>query len=1006
MVNRQSISRRRGLSRVVAAVLMLGLLSDFAPAGAALPDPTFTVPISPIAVNEQTPAQVFPGLTFVDSGTNYAGGWIEYSIDTSTSADSLFLETATVASTTLDSITVVGSTIFKGTGTSFTAIGNIDSVKNGRNGQNLRVSFSNTFTNGGFTDNSTTVVGDVVSLSGWTAYKRRVKLGGASTIEGWPTPTDNAFPATTDGTSGNDSAGDSNSYSVNPSYAGRSGGGYAVQLATNGNCSVGYCIIRGPYIVSNNPVYLQAGDSVSFWWSALGASDAYDVYGYLLNTGTGATIQLLNSTGANARATQAWTQVSRTITSGQDGNYKFVFIAGTWDATGGQAEGASLLLDDVNVTAAAASSITAANLRDLSLLLRYAVTNDAPELTRVARIATNNGAVDGVQTLNINPVNDPIKLQDPGSITRLRDMSDSSTATGTFVAFDPDTATVTPVTADFRITGGVDNPDSGTSTFVGNYGLLTVDTATGVYSYQFFVDTITALTVDAYETFTVTAFDGVDTATGQLKIKLLGTLPVTPGGTARTISFTSPSPLTFSKIYGETFTVTAVPSAGAGDGVITYSDGVSTACSVSGNVVTIDAGSGSCTITASISAGSTFASASTTSQIVVTVAKRMLTINGASQEMVYGQGQPDLGAYSLVGNLVGSDAISVTGARLAGIVTGVTPIGLTVVFTTGSAANYDLTVNNGSLLVNPGRLSSPSFGEPVRQLGGFTVVVNNYNPGLSNTFKVSAGTATLTGPVNGVYSVVVTGITDEVTLELMTSAEGYIFESTKTKSGPLYIQNISMDLTPIDKIVPGISKVIRPLTYVTPEGEGVYYISLTPSVCEIKLDVMIYALSTGTCTVKAVGKPSPIIQPGASATASFRIVAPPSILNPVPSATPKPTTSATPKPSATPTTSPTADARNLVVSFKFANYNIKRAEEKKLRTLLTTVGVKIRVTGYAQPSKSQPDIAISLDRALEVKKAILKLNPTAEISVIGLGSKRQPICSAYKNKCAVITFRG
>lgn len=1008
-VNLQSKIRRKSVSRVVVAILALGLMGDFTPAQAALPDPTFTVPTSPIAVNEQTPASVFPGLTFVDSGTNYSGGWIEYAIDTSTSADSIYFETATVALTTQDSITVVGSTIFRGNGSSADPIGTIDGTKNGKNGQNLKVTFSNTFTNGGFSDNSSTTVGDVVSLSGWTAYKRRVKLGGIDSIEGFATPVDNAFPATVDGTTNRDQSTANNSYTINPNYSDRSGSGYSVQLSTSGGCGDGFCIIRGPYIVSNSPVYLQNGDSVSFWWSALGGGDAYDVYGYLLNTATGATIQLLNATGANGGATQAWTQVTRSISSGEVGSYKFVFIAGTWDASGGRAEGASLLLDDVNVTSSAPTTITAANLAELSLLLRYAVTNDAPETTRVLRITTNNGAVDGVQTLNITPLNDPLALQDPGSITRLRNMSDSSTATGTLIAYDPDTATVTPVPSVFTITGGTDVPESGTSTYIGSYGLLTVETATGNYNYQFFVDTITALTQDSYETFTVSATDGIDTATGQLVIKLLATLPSGGSLTARTITFTAPSPLTFSKFYGENFTVTAVPSAGSGDGTITYSVGSSTACTISGSTVTITAGVGTCTVTASISAGSTYAAATTTAQVVVTVTKRSLTITGAAQEMVYGQGQPNLGAYSLVGSLYGSDAILVTGSRLASIVTGTTPIGLSVTFTSGSANNYALTINNGSLIVNPGRLPSPSFGEPVRQLGGFTVVVNNYIPGLMNTIRVSGGVATLVGPENGVYTIVVTGINEEVTLEVIASQEGYFSESSSLKSGPLYVQTITMDLTPIDKMVPGLSKVIKPLTYVTPEGEGVTYTSLTPDVCEIKLDVMVYALAVGKCTIKATGNPAAKIQPGAVATSSFSVVAPPKIGTSTPkpsaspSASPAPTATKSPTPKPSPSAQPAAD--KLVVSFNFAKYNIESAEEKKLRKLLTTVGVKIKVTGYAQKSKSQPDIAISLDRAIEVKKAILKLNPTAEVSVIGLGNRPQPVCSAYKNKCAVISVQ-
>ena len=167
---------------------MIELLGSLSFSNAVPPaNPTFTVPVTPIAANEQTPVQIFPGLSFVDSGTNYSGGWIEYAVDASTSADTMLFETATVASTTSESITVVGTTIFKGNGTTADAIGIIDGTKNGQNGNNLRVTFSNTFTNGDFSTNTSTTVGDVVSLSGWTAYKRRVQLGGGSTVEGFTT---------------------------------------------------------------------------------------------------------------------------------------------------------------------------------------------------------------------------------------------------------------------------------------------------------------------------------------------------------------------------------------------------------------------------------------------------------------------------------------------------------------------------------------------------------------------------------------------------------------------------------------------------------------------------------------------------------------------------------------------------------------------------------------------------------------------------------------------------
>jgi hypothetical protein len=997
---KSSSQTRKRVSKFLAIILMIELFGVLSISNAALPDPTFTVPVTPIAANEQTPVQVFPGLTFVDSSTNYSGGWIEYAVDTSTSADTLLFETATVASTTSESITVVGTTIFKGNGTSADPIGIIDGTKNGLNGNNLRVTFSNTFTNGGFSDNTSTTVGDVVSLSGWTAYKRRILLAGGSTVDGFTTPTDTTFPAQTDSSPNNDSVGTSNSYSVNPSYAGRTGGGFSVQLSTNGTCDEGYCIIRGPYIVSNSPVFLQTGDSISFWWSALGGGDAFDVYGYLLNTADGSTIKLLDATGANGGATQAWTQVSRVIGASETGSYKFVFIAGTWDASGGRVEGASLLLDDVSVTASAVSTITASNLRDLSRLLKYSVSNDAPLLTRTVRISTNNSAVDGVQTINITPVNDPIALQDPGSITRLRDMSDSSTATGTLIAYDPDTATVTPVPAVFTIVGGTDDTLTATNSLVGTFGNLSVETATGNYSYVF---TTGAVGTDSFETFTVTAFDGIDTATGTLRIRLLQTLPVGTS-TARTISFTSPSPLSFSKIYGETFSLAAAPSAGASDGTITYSVGSSTACSVTGSVVTITAGTGTCSVTATISAGTTFAAATTTTPVTVTVVKRQITINGLSQEMTFDQSSPNLNAYQLIGNLAGSDAISVSGVRQQSIVTGDTPVAITVTFTSGSASNYQITINAGALLVRPANLSSPSFGQLTREIGGFTVVLRNYNPQITNEISISEGKATLVGPIDGVYKIVVTGITDEVTLGIKSSQSGYNSEFASIKGGPLYAQTLTLDLAILDQTKIGLSKNLKELTNITPSANGLTYLSLTPDVCVIKLDVLVQVIAEGTCTIRATANPSEITIPGAFATSSFETFK--KQTTPTPKPTPTPSQSPTPKPTPTSKPTPAIPSDRVIIPFEFAKYSIPASERVKLNKLLLPKGVQVKIVGYSQRSNSQPDLGLSLDRAIEVKKAILKINPSAKVTVLGQGNKKFAPCTPYKNKCAVISLRG
>jgi flagellin-like hook-associated protein FlgL len=106
-------------------------------------------------------------------------------------------------------------------------------------------------------------------------------------------------------------------------------------------------VVHGPYLISKDPVYFAPGAKISFDWRARGAADAYDVYAYLLNTDDGSSIELLNQTGSGTSDT-GWQTSSRTITSG--GNYKFVFVSGTFDESFGTAAGGNLYVDNVTVT--------------------------------------------------------------------------------------------------------------------------------------------------------------------------------------------------------------------------------------------------------------------------------------------------------------------------------------------------------------------------------------------------------------------------------------------------------------------------------------------------------------------------------------------------------------------------------------------------------------------------------------------------------------------------------
>ena len=217
------------------------------------------------------------------------------------------------------------------------------------------------FGNNDFSDTSP-VVDDGngnISIPGWDIGLKQVALGpdgsgGATgllrTIGNLPTPTD---PTPTPAHP-NDPA----RLSRGDDYAPTSGGTFSyefsdgsLRLRSSGLTVVGGDVTHGPYVISKDAVTLTAGDKVSFNWSARNGGDYYDVFAYLLNVNDGTTITILDETGN----VSDWKKQEITVNS--SGDYKFVFVSGTFDATFGTVSGASLYIDDIDVTAASGPEV-------------------------------------------------------------------------------------------------------------------------------------------------------------------------------------------------------------------------------------------------------------------------------------------------------------------------------------------------------------------------------------------------------------------------------------------------------------------------------------------------------------------------------------------------------------------------------------------------------------------------------------------------------------------------
>lgn len=225
------------------------------------------------------------------------------------------------------------------------------------------------FNNGNFESDA---VGSTV-ITGWNTFNSAIRLG-VDRIGGYVTPTDRTYPnsvqagCNTGAGTGCDGlgtggfvAGSTLTTKLVNDVASVADGSRSVEMFSNGS-SPSFGIVRGPYIVSAGNVALAGDDQVSFKWKAMGGSDAFDVYGYLLDVNTGGTIELLNATGGTNGfgATAPWTAAAKLVPTGTPmTEYKFVFISGTWDQSGGRALGARLFIDSVTTSSGSTTTLFA-----------------------------------------------------------------------------------------------------------------------------------------------------------------------------------------------------------------------------------------------------------------------------------------------------------------------------------------------------------------------------------------------------------------------------------------------------------------------------------------------------------------------------------------------------------------------------------------------------------------------------------------------------------------------
>ena len=137
--------------------------------------------------------------------------------------------------------------------------------------------------------------------------------------------------------------------------------GNVLKLGSNMSTGAGYDVVHGPAAVSD-AFTANAGDVLSFDWYAKYVSDDFAITAYLQKTDCSGTITGLVATGrtiagmASVPAASGTGWQNATFTVATSGTYRFVFVSGTFDRSGGQAAGAELYIS--GVTAGTLQTIT------------------------------------------------------------------------------------------------------------------------------------------------------------------------------------------------------------------------------------------------------------------------------------------------------------------------------------------------------------------------------------------------------------------------------------------------------------------------------------------------------------------------------------------------------------------------------------------------------------------------------------------------------------------------
>jgi len=367
---------QRLLSAITLIAMVLGMTTFASPQTAsAAPTQDWDINnLSDTTYTEGGPPIIVAGDVTFHSDTHYTDGYLLFDITNSTAYDQLVLTSAAVPTAT-GAISVDGLDVYLGNGTGRDRVGSIDATQNGQNGQPLLIRFASPLENYSF-ENGTT---------GWDLFQQEFNASSPTynqSLDGTPIDyyTGGAYTGPATIILG---VNDSVTFNISTTTDRASHGSHSLKLTSLGwlvrsggagsDTIDGNLSLHGPYAASSNPFRAFAGDSITLDWMAIGGNDDYEVFGYLVNS-SGAYSELFRQRGD---VMTTWKEESVVIATEDD--YRFLFVGGTYDKTGGYLVGADLYVDNIRLLST--TRVTDTAMSAIAQQITFANTSNNPNTT-------------------------------------------------------------------------------------------------------------------------------------------------------------------------------------------------------------------------------------------------------------------------------------------------------------------------------------------------------------------------------------------------------------------------------------------------------------------------------------------------------------------------------------------------------------------------------------------------------------------------------------------------